>query len=59
MALNNSGPISLRGTTAGQSIQQELGLSGQISLLDSAVRTLAGVPSEPKQLELFYLKANL
>lgn len=45
MALNNSGPISLRGTTAGQSIQQELGSSGQISLLDSAVRSLAGVPT--------------
>ncbi len=45
MALNGSGPISLIGATAGQSIQQELGLSGQISLLDSAVRTLAGVPT--------------
>ena len=45
MALNGSGPISLIGATAGQSIQQELGLSGQISLLDTDVRTLAGVPT--------------
>jgi len=45
MALNGSGPISLIGATAGQSIQQELGLSGQISLLDSTVRILAGVPT--------------
>lgn len=59
MALNNSGPISLRGTTAGQSIQQELGLSGQISLLDSAVRTLAGVPTGPVTMPTnFYGKAN-
>lgn len=47
MALNSSGPISLAGSTAGQSIAVELGLSatGQISLNDSAVRGLAGVPS--------------
>jgi hypothetical protein len=59
MPLNTSGPISLRGTTAGQSIQQELGLSGQISLLDSAVRTLAGVASGPITMPTnFYGKAN-
>ena len=47
MALNASGPISLAGTTAGQSIALELGLgtSTQISLNDTAVRTLAGVLS--------------
>ena len=47
MALNSSGPISLGGSTAGQSIAVELGLSatGQISLNDSAVRNLAGVSS--------------
>ena len=47
MALNASGPISLGGSTAGQSIALELGLSatGQISLNDAAVRTLAGVAS--------------
>jgi len=47
MALNASGPISLGGTTAGQSIAVENGGSGtaQISLNDTAVRTLAGVAS--------------
>ena len=47
MALNSSGPISLAGTTAGQSIEIELGGTGstQISLNDTSVRTLAGVPS--------------
>jgi hypothetical protein len=47
MALNASGPISLAGTTAGQSIALELslGTSTQISLNDTAVRTLAGVAS--------------
>jgi len=47
MALNASGPISLAGTTAGQSIQLENGGNGttQISLNDTAVRNLAGVAS--------------
>lgn len=47
MALNNSGPISLAGTTVGQSISVELGGNGvtQISLNDTAVRGLAGVSS--------------
>lgn len=47
MALNGSGPISLGGATAGQSINLENGQSAtaQVSLNDSAVRTLAGVPS--------------
>lgn len=47
MTLNASGPISLAGTTAGQSIEIENGGNGttMISLNDSAVRTLAGVPS--------------
>lgn len=44
MTLNASGPISLAGTTAGQSIEIENGGNGttQISLNDTAVRTLAG-----------------
>ena len=44
MTLNSSGPISLGGTTAGQSIEIENGGSGttKISLNDTAVRTLAG-----------------
>jgi hypothetical protein len=47
MALNPSGAISLAGPVAGQSIALELGLSptATISLNDTAVRTLAGVPS--------------
>jgi hypothetical protein len=47
MALNASGAISLAGTTAGQSIAVELGLSptGTISLNQANVRTLAGVAS--------------
>jgi len=47
MTLNSSGAISLGGTTAGVSIENELGGSGttQISLNDTNVRTLAGVAS--------------
>jgi hypothetical protein len=47
MALNGSGPISLGGSTAGESINLENGLSAtaQVSLNDAAVRSLAGVPS--------------
>lgn len=45
MALNATGQISLAGTTAGQSIQLELGGNGTttISLDDTAVRALAGI----------------
>jgi hypothetical protein len=61
MALNTSGPISIAGTTAGESIQVELNGNGttQMSLNDTAVRTLAGVASG--QIEIptnFYGKAN-
>lgn len=47
MTLNSSGPISLAGTTAGQSIATEVGSGGttNISLNDTTVRTLAGVAS--------------
>jgi hypothetical protein len=47
MALNPSGAISLGGPTSGQSIAVELGLSptASISLNQTDVRTLAGVPS--------------
>jgi hypothetical protein len=61
MPLNNSGPISLAGATAGQSIAVELGLSatGTISLNDSNVRTLAGVPSGAIVMPTnFYGKSN-
>lgn len=44
MALNSSGPISLGGSTAGQSVNLELGQSAtaQISFNDANVRTLTG-----------------
>jgi hypothetical protein len=61
MALNASGPISLAGSTAGQSIAVELGLgaTSQISLNDAAVRGLAGVPSGAITMPTnFYGKAN-
>jgi len=47
MTLNSSGPISLGGSTAGQSINLELGQSATatVSLNDANVRSLAGVPS--------------
>ena len=61
MTLNSSGPISLAGSTSGQSIALELGQSatGQISLNDSAVRTLAGVASGAITMPTnFWGKAN-
>jgi hypothetical protein len=61
MPLNNSGPISLAGATAGQSIAVELNLSatGQISLNDAAVRALAGVASGAITMPTnFYGKSN-
>jgi len=47
MTLNSSGPISLGGSTTGQSINLELSQSAtaQISMNDANVRTLAGVAS--------------
>jgi hypothetical protein len=47
VALNATGPISLAGTTSGQSIALELGRSGtaQISLNDTDVRSLLGITS--------------
>lgn len=61
MPLNTSGPISLAGSTTGQSIQIELGGNGttQMSLNDAAVRTLAGVPSGAITMPTdFYGKSN-
>ena len=61
MGLNSSGPISLGGTTAGQSIAVELGGTGtaQISLNCTSVRTLAGVPSGAIVMPTnFYGKSN-
>jgi hypothetical protein len=47
MTLNSSGPISLGGSTTGQSINLELGQSAtaQVSMNDTNVRSLAGVAS--------------
>ena len=47
MSLNSTGPISLGGSTAGQSLEIELGETGiqPISMGDSIVRGLLGVPS--------------
>ena len=61
MALNSTGPISLAGTTAGQSIEIENGGTGTttISLNDSAVRSLAGVASGAITMPTnFYGKSN-
>ena len=63
MTLNSSGPISLAGTTAGQSIEIENGGNGttQISLNDTAVRTLAGVTIPASTIIMptnFYGKSN-
>ena len=60
MALNASGPISLGGSTSGQSINLELGLSATaaISLNDAAVRTLLGVSSGVITLNNAYGKSS-
>jgi len=64
MPMVNSGPISLGGTgTSGglnQSVNVELGRSGTatINMNESAVRTLAGVPSGAISMNNFYGKSN-
>lgn len=60
MALNASGAISLGGSTTGQSIAVELGLSttAQISMNCTTVRTLAGIASGPIAFNSFYGKSN-
>lgn len=61
MALNLSGPISLGGATAGQSINLELGqpATTTTSLNAANVRTLAGVPSGAIIMPTnFYGKSN-
>jgi hypothetical protein len=61
MTLNASGPISMAGTTTGQSIEIELGESGTVqgSLNDSNFRTLAAIPSGQISLSDFYGKSNV
>jgi hypothetical protein len=60
MPLNSTGPISLGGGTTGQSVNLELGKSSTdtISMNDSNVRTLAGVPTGPIAFNDFYGKSN-
>jgi len=61
MTLNASGPISIAGTTTGESIQIELGGNGttQMGLNCASVRTLAGVPTGAIVMPTcFYGKSN-
>lgn len=60
MALNSSGPISLGGSTSGQSINLELGRSASAttSLNETAVRGLAGISSGTISLSNFYGKSS-
>jgi hypothetical protein len=60
MALNASGTLSIGGSTAGQSINLELGRTATTSsnLNESALRTLAGVASGQISISSFYGKSN-
>lgn len=60
MALNSSGPISLGGSTVGQSINLELGQAATAlaSMNATNFRTLAGVPSGQISIGNFYGKSN-
>ena len=60
MPLNGSGPISIGGSTAGQSINLELGrAAGATSSLDeTSLRSLAGVASGTISLSSFYGKSS-
>jgi hypothetical protein len=60
MSLNSSGPISLGGSTVGQSVSLELGLSATvtISLNDTNVRSLFGVASGTISLSQGYGKSS-
>ena len=60
MGLNASGPISLGGSTVGQSVNLELGNAAttQISLGQSTVRSLAGVASGAISLDNLHGKSS-
>ena len=60
MPLNASGPISLGGNTAGQSVNLELGraATAQTSMNETAVRTLFGVASGAISMSNGYGKSN-
>ena len=59
MTLNASGPISIGGATAGQSINLELGRASTASsnLNETSLRSLAGVPSGAISMSNFYSKS--
>jgi hypothetical protein len=61
MALNSSGPISLGGSTVGQSINLELGVSAtaEASINSTAFRNLAGVSSGQISIANFYGKSSV
>jgi hypothetical protein len=61
MALNSSGPISLGGSTVGESINLDLGVSAtaEASINSATFRNLAGVASGQISLSSFYGKSNL
>lgn len=61
MALNSSGPISFGGSTVGQSINLELGVSATAlaSINSTSFRTLAGVASGQISVSNFYGKSNV
>lgn len=61
MTLNASGPLSIGGTTTGQSINLELGLAQNATsgLGDTNFRTLAGVATGAISMSNFYGKSNL
>jgi hypothetical protein len=61
MALNSSGPLSFGGSTVGQSINLELGVSAtaQASINSTAFRDLAGVPSGAISINNFYGKSSV
>lgn len=60
MALNSSGPLSLGGATAGQSINLELGQAATATASINAAnfRALAGVPSGQISISNFYGKSS-
>lgn len=60
MALNSSGPISFGGSTVGQSINLELGVSAtaEASINSTSFRTLAGVSSGQISVSNFYGASN-
>jgi len=60
MTMNSTGPLSMGGSTAGQSINLELGqaATATISLNDANVRTLLQVPSGAISMNAAYGKSN-